>query len=138
VYYFSSLCLSLSRWLATRRWTVGSICNRSGWTLHSLEDISSPTDTADLVSVGNKINSMSRSFDQSKNDISYAELSDLADNFHTDGFLTLSSLLTPQFTIGLYNECMDIFNGVLEWLLLKGDVEFSTIILIIHNIITSS
>jgi len=69
---------------------------------------------------------MSRSFDQSKNDISYAELSDLADNFHTDGFLTLSSLLTPQFTIGLYNECMDIFNGVLEWLLLKGDVEFST------------
>ena len=70
---------------------------------------------------------MSRSFDQSsKNDTSNAQqLSELVANFHTDGFLTLSSLLTPQFTTGLHNECMDIFNGVLEWLLLKGDVEFS-------------
>jgi len=71
------------------------------------------------------MNSMSHSFDQSsKNDTSNAQLSDLVDNFHTDGFLTLSSLLTPQFTIELHNECMDIFNGVL-WLLLRGDVEFS-------------
>jgi len=70
---------------------------------------------------------MSRSFDQSsKNDTSYEQLSDLVDNFHTDGFLTLSSLLTPQFTIGLHNECMDIFHGVLELLLLRGDVDFSS------------
>jgi len=101
-------------------------CNRSGWTFHSLEDIS-PTDTADSSSSANKIDSMSRPFDQlSKNDTSYAQLSDLVDNFHTDGFLTLSSLLTPQFTSGLHNECMDIFNGVLHWLLLRGDVEFSS------------
>ena len=71
---------------------------------------------------------MSRSFDQSsKNDTSNAQqLSELVANFHTDGFLTLSSLLTPQFTTGLHNECMDIFDGVLEWLLLRGDVEFSS------------
>jgi len=102
-------------------------CNRrSGWTFHSLEDISS-TDTADSSS-SHEMNSMSHSFDQSsKNDTSNTKLiSDLVDNFHTDGFLTLSSLLTPQFTTRLHNECMDIFNGVLEWLLLKGDVEFSS------------
>jgi len=70
---------------------------------------------------------MSHPFDQSsQNDTSISQLSDLVDNFHTDGFLTLSSLLTPQFTIGLHNECMDIFHGALEWLLLRGDVEFST------------
>ena len=70
---------------------------------------------------------MSRPFDLSKNDTSYEQLlSDLVDNFHTDGFLTLSSLLTPQFTPGLHDECMDIFNGVLDWLLLRGDVEFSS------------
>ena len=74
----------------------------------------------------NEIDSMSRSFNKSKNDTSYEQLSDFIDNFHTDGFLTLSSLLTPQFTSGLHNECMDIFNGVLEWLLLRGEVEFST------------
>jgi len=72
------------------------------------------------------MNSMSHSFHQSTNDKSISQLSDLVDNFHTDGFLTLSSLLTTQFTSGLHNECMDIFNGVLEWLLLRGDVEFST------------
>ena len=101
-------------------------CNRSGWTFHSLNDISS-TNTADLYSSSHEIDSMSRSFDQSsKNDTSYEQLSDLVDNFHTDGFLTLSSLLTPQFTIGLHNECMDIFHGVLELLLLRGDVDFSS------------
>ena len=91
-----------------------------------MESISS-THTADSSSSGNEIDSMSRPFDQSTNDCtSNAQLSDLVDNFHTDGFLTLSSLLTPQFTTGLYSECMDIFDGVLEWLLLKGDVEFSS------------
>jgi len=98
---------------------------KSGWIFHSLKDISS-TNTADSCSSANEINSMSRSFDQSKNDTSYAQLSDLVDNFHTDGFLTLSSLLTPQFTTGLHAECMDIFNGLLELLLLRGDVEFSS------------
>ena len=95
-------------------------CNR----FHSLEDISS-TSTADAYSSSHEMKSTSRPFNQSKND-TYEQLSGLVDNFHTDGFLTLSSLLTPQFTTGLHNECMDIFNGVLEWLLLRGDVEFST------------
>ena len=100
-------------------------CNRNGWTFHSLEDISS-THISDSYSSSHEINSMSRSFDQSKNDTSCVQISGLVDNFHTDGFLTLSSLLTPQFTSCLHNECMAIFNGVLDWLLLRGHVEFST------------
>ena len=114
-------------------------CNGSGWTFHSLDDITS-SNTADSCSSADEIDPMSRSFDQSTNECtSYEQLSDLVDNFHTDGFLTLSSLLTPQFTIGLCNECMAIFNGVLDWLLLRGDAEFNSsfrkhqLLLLINN-----
>jgi len=52
-------------------------------------------------------------------------LDGLVREFETDGFLSLSSLLTPWFVSMLREECMEAFRGVFEWLHLTGEAEFA-------------
>ena len=51
--------------------------------------------------------------------------SNLVNKFHEDGFLVLPSVFTPEFTSKLRRECMDIFQGVLEYLHAVGEIEFA-------------
>ncbi|KAL9182352.1 hypothetical protein ACHAXT_013004 [Thalassiosira profunda] len=59
-----------------------------------------------------------------ENDTSCASPSELVQAFDADGFLCLSSVLTPHFVAGLREECMEIFDGVLGWLREAGATEF--------------
>ncbi|KAL7542698.1 hypothetical protein ACHAXR_012003, partial [Thalassiosira sp. AJA248-18] len=51
-------------------------------------------------------------------------LTDLVRDFDADGFIALSSLITPQFATKLRSECLGIFDGVLDWLFTAGETEF--------------
>ena len=106
------------------------LLSSSGWTFHSVEDIvacdpdagSNGDEENESMAERLSIDALSSSPPPTT---TATTLSNLISEFDTDGFLALSSLLSPQFITQLRRECMDIFQGVLDWLLIKGEVEFS-------------
>ena len=111
-----------------------SVQASKGWTFYSLEYLADGDgngegdgDTPDnglCASLAKQSNIITSSHDDDQNTL--LPLSNLVNDFNNDGFLALSSLLTPTFIRGLHTECMDIFNGVLDFLLDRGEVEFKS------------
>ena len=107
---------------------------RRGWKFHSIKDLGCCSDENNECHQSDGTSQSKQSSHEPNNaNTATVPLSDLVNEFDTDGFITLSSLFTPRFINNLLDECLDIFDDVLDWLHLNGRVEFKSSYRINHQ-----